>query len=151
MNAYLQRGHEMMKKKKWNEAISDFEKYIELSKEDAKKCPYQGCQKCSYETGCRAMAMIDISVCMIAGGFGDALKQLLKATAECPNIREPWVYLAEMWFSKENYPQAYGCAMTALSIKDNGLNSKVGVCWGDYPQELANNSFSKILQLTKKI
>lgn len=151
MNAHLQRGHEFMKKQEWNKAISDFRKYIELSKKETEPCPYKNCPKCLYEAGCRAMAMIDISICMLSFGYTHnlVLPVLIQATAECPTIREPWVYLAEMWQGLENYPNAYGCAMTALSIKDNGMNSQVGVCWGEYPKQIADNAFNQILKLTK--
>lgn len=153
MNAYLQRAHEFMKKQEWQKAINDFEKYIELSRLESDKSQNKTCQKYVYEAGCRALAMIDISICKVSLGYAErvVLPIIIKATAECPTIREPWVYLAEMWQSIGNYPQAYGCAITALSINDNGLNIKIGMCWGDYPLQIAQNSLNKILELNKKV
>lgn len=147
-STYSQRGHEHMKKKEWQKAIEDFTKSISMSKEKTDKCEYVNCPKCIYEKGYRALLLIDTAVCEKALGkpLDDVLSTLIRATAESPKTREPWVYLAELWFALGNYPSAYGTAMNALGITDNGLNSKHKVCWGDYPKQIADKSYSNIIK-----
>jgi len=146
MNPYIQRGHEHMKKNNWNNAIKDFDKYIELSRIDSEKSMFKDSTKYLYESGCRALTYIDIANCKMHLGFSplEVLPILIKATAECPKMREPWIFLAEMWYNLENYPQAYACATTGLAIKDNGMWCKTGLCWAEYPEQIQKDSYNKI-------
>ena len=148
MNPYVQRAHEHMKKQNWMLAINDLEKYIELSRRDSEKCQFKNCPKCLYEAGCRALNYIDIANCKMHLGFSprEVLPILIKSTAECPQMREPWIFLAEMWYNLENYPQAYACATTGLAIKDNGMWCKTGLCWAEYPEQIQKDSYNKIIQ-----
>ncbi len=69
------------------------------------------------------------------------LPALLQAVAEEPGSREAWVYLADYWRGVGDMPQAYGCAMHALTIK-NGDATRDEICWGDYPKQIASEAFS---------
>ena len=147
-NTYSQRGHELMKKKEYEKAISDFEKSIEISTNKSKECKFQECPKCVYEKGYRAFLNIDIAQCKQALGHNvsEILPFLIRATAEQPELREAWVYLAEMWFALGNYPSAYGASMNALQIKDSGINARHNSCWGNYPKQIADKSYSEIIK-----
>jgi hypothetical protein len=77
---------------------------------------------------------------------GEVIQSLLFATAECPYIRDVWIYLADAWMSVGDYPAAYGAAMKGLSIKSNGINVKDGMCWGEAPRQIASTALTKMLE-----
>jgi glycosyltransferase involved in cell wall biosynthesis len=63
---------------------------------------------------------------------------LLRATAEAPHRREPWVDLAEYYHNMKMWPLSLGAAMRALDVKEKPLEY---LCeehaWGAQPYDLA--------------
>lgn len=63
---------------------------------------------------------------------------LLRATAEAPHRREPWVDLAQHYYARGNWAGCYHAATTALSFTDQPLEY---LCepeaWGWLPHDLA--------------
>lgn len=63
---------------------------------------------------------------------------LLRAAAEAPHRREPWVDLARHYHDTHNWPACYGAALRALAIIDKPLEY---LCeddaWGYLPHDLA--------------
>ena len=144
-NAYLERAAEWNKKAEPKKAIADFETYLDLTRNEHQGCP--GCDFCELIAGRRAFACLDIAKELhnLKSEPAVILKILLQAAAECPNLREAWVYLADSWLAVGNYPAAYGAAMTALKITDSGIHTRSPVCWSDFPRQLAANAYAKIL------
>lgn len=67
----------------------------------------------------------------------DSEKWFLRACAEAPNRREPWVDLAKFYYENQKWAQCYGAVESALSIKDKPLDY---ICeaepWGSYPYDI---------------
>ena len=63
---------------------------------------------------------------------------LLKATAECPRRREPWVDLAQYYYEKSMWPLCFGSSMRAIDIVDKPLEYLCEAeAWGAKPFDLA--------------
>ncbi len=62
---------------------------------------------------------------------------LLKATAEAPNTREPWVELSDLARRMNNWQLSYDCAVNALAVKDKALVYTMDpTVWGAKPHDL---------------
>ena len=62
---------------------------------------------------------------------------LLKATAEAPNTREPWVELSDLARRMNNWQLSYDCAVNALAVKDKALVYTMDpIVWGAKPHDL---------------
>lgn len=63
---------------------------------------------------------------------------VLRACAEAPYRREPWIDLAQFYYEKNNWPGSYFAAMQALNITEKPLEY---LCeeesWGPLPHDLA--------------
>lgn len=63
---------------------------------------------------------------------------LLKATAEAPHRREPWVDLAQFYYEKGMWPLCFGAAARALDIVEKPLEYLCEAdAWGAKPFDLA--------------
>lgn len=63
---------------------------------------------------------------------------LLRATAEAPHRREPWVDLAEHYHNKKMWSLSFGAAVRALDIKEKPLEYLCEAdAWGAKPYDLA--------------
>lgn len=63
---------------------------------------------------------------------------LLRATAEAPHRREPWVDLADYYYGRKTWPLCLGAAMRALEIKEKPLEYLCEAdAWGAKPYDLA--------------
>ena len=61
-----------------------------------------------------------------------------KAAAEAPHTREPWVALAKLYYEQQKWPESYGAAMRALSIKNKELvYTTEPASWGSLPHDYA--------------
>lgn len=69
----------------------------------------------------------------------DSEKWFLRACAEAPNRREPWVDLAKFYYENHKWAQCYGAVESALSIKDKPLDY---ICeaepWSSYPYDIGS-------------
>jgi len=144
-DAYIQRGAEWMRMGEYKKAITDYEKYLELTATGTKVDPAS--LHAQLVAGRRAYSHIGIAQAKHLLGYAPEVivGHFIKSVAECPQLREAWTYLADGMFAVGNYPAAYGAAMTALNIKENGIHTMDMRCWGDFPQQLADNAFAKIL------
>jgi tetratricopeptide (TPR) repeat protein len=72
---------------------------------------------------------------------GDKEPWFLRACAEAPHRREPWVELAQYYHDVKQWDQAYAVACRALSIREKPLEY---LCeedaWGSLPHDLASVS-----------
>lgn len=68
----------------------------------------------------------------------DGLEWFDKATKEAPNTREPWVEMAQSYYSKKMWAECYAASMRALEIKDKALVYTMNPdVWGALPHDLA--------------
>jgi tetratricopeptide (TPR) repeat protein len=129
-----QRGRELMMYDRHQEAIIELKRHLSLKDSNNQ---------------CRALSHRYIARCLKAMGKSndEILVHMLRSVAESPYQRESWVWLAQIWFDMGNYPQAYGCAVTGLSITNrcDSFESEEG-CWGDIPIMLRDKSLVKILE-----
>jgi Flp pilus assembly protein TadD len=113
-------GRELMFNGRNDEARVHFERHLELSKWAPERA-----------TCMRYMGRVT----------GDRETWTLKACAEAPNRREPWVDLAQMYYEKKDWPGCYYAANRALSITEKPLEY---LCeenaWGAAPHDLAGIS-----------
>ena len=69
---------------------------------------------------------------------GDLEKWTLQACAEAPNRREPWVDLAHLYYSVQNWESCLAACSKALAVKEKPLEY---LCeesaWGSLPYDLA--------------
>jgi len=63
---------------------------------------------------------------------------LLRACGECPERREPWVDLAQHYYTVEQWPACYAAAMRALSVTERPVEYlSEPHAWGPKPWDLA--------------
>lgn len=63
---------------------------------------------------------------------------LIRAAAEAPLTREPWVALANIYYLSHRWQECFGAAMRALSIKNKELVYTADpAVWGSQPHDLA--------------
>ena len=150
-DGYLQRATEYLKLEKYEQAFSDFEKYLEITKRELIKYNNPECQKYILISGRRANCYLDIARIKNKQNKHpyEVIKCLLKAVAEAPDLREAWTYLADGYMAVKNYPAAYGAAMNALLITNSGIHPQEMICWGDYPKQIADTAFARILNPKK--
>lgn len=131
-DTYVQRAAEWITQKEWQKALTDIDKSIELSDDSPR-----GRRR-------KAFAHIDKAKCFKEMGEGDIVRELLKAVAESPETREPWIYLADAYNAIENYPMAYGAGYTGLNIVNRPIGASEDICWGEYPKKLADEAYKKL-------
>lgn len=134
--AYLLRASDYLTNRRYPEVLEDSMAFLSLTK------PNQDEQVKGY----RAYSWLGVAKAQhhLGNPPGEVLQSLLFAVAECPTIREPWVYLADAYMGLGNFPMAYGAAMTALSITSNGFHAREEICWGDLPKQIASSAFSRL-------
>jgi tetratricopeptide (TPR) repeat protein len=86
----------------------------------------------------RSQAMLFIAECQRRlGRTGESQEWLRRAIAECPWRREVWYEAALEQYRRQDWPQAYAAASTALSIVERSrsyLNQ--AAAWGALPHDL---------------
>jgi tetratricopeptide (TPR) repeat protein len=88
----------------------------------------------------RAASMRYIATCYRAlGNLADAQSWALRACAEAPAEREPWVDLGTIMYAQRNYHGAYFAMKQALAITEKPTSY---ICepqsWGSYPYDVAS-------------
>jgi glycosyltransferase involved in cell wall biosynthesis len=146
IEALPERADEYSKKGEWYLALQDLEMFIRKSFNP--KCDMQRDIRCQQVAGQRAVAYLNIAQCKHQMGWAPevVLQSLLHAVAECPAMREPWVFLADGAKGVGNHALAYGSAKTALSITDNGIYTKNVTVWGDLPEKMSREALVEILK-----
>jgi len=70
---------------------------------------------------------------------GDKEHWLLRACAEAPDRREPWVELSRFYYEKQSWPQCYSSALRALQIQEKPLEYLCEAeSWGSLPHDLCS-------------
>lgn len=123
-NAFY-RARELTFYSRWEEAIEACKKYLSMP-----EATWQN-------ERCYAMRLLGKSFDAM-GDREEATRWLLRACAEAPNTREPWVELSLMYYTQAMWHQSWSAAMTALAIQDREF---VYTCdpevWGSKPHDLA--------------
>ena len=131
--AWMQRASDQLSWGDYEAAIADYREYLRLT---------EGAEDVMTQHR-RSLAWLDIAKAS-RRLERDPLPALIHATAECPQCREAWAYLAEYWASIGQWPNAYGAAMTAMQIEDRSIGATEEACWGDYPKQIASAAFCRI-------
>lgn len=137
MDARMQRAGERYQKKEWKKALEDYLFFIHNTVADQNP-------QVRYK---KAISWVASGYCYFNLGDTEmAYRSFLFAAAEHPGCREAWVNLAHLLSQTDNIPLAYGAAMTAQRITEvEPFMAKDVMCWGNYPKELANDCFGKLL------
>jgi len=140
-NAWMShvRARELFLYKRYEEAIEESKRYLNLSK------AYQSNEE--GQTRAETMRIIARSLYILhRGDPGEIQLWMLRSSAEAPNTREAWVYLGEAWVMMNNFPSAYAAFINALGIRDRTLSIECEErCWDDiYVKNMANSSLSQI-------
>jgi glycosyltransferase involved in cell wall biosynthesis len=109
-------GRELMFHNRYEDAVPHFLKHLEISKWDAER---------------------SASMRYLARVTDKKEHWLLRACAEAPNRREPWVELARHYYESENWSQCYSASKRAVGITEKPLDY---ICeadsWGSLPHDL---------------
>ena len=110
---------------RWDDALAECERYLALPRATWNN------ERCyAY----RVMAKAYIA----KGNFAEAEKVSWKAAFEALGTREPWVALAELYYTLERWPDCYAAAKHALGIeKREEVYTQDPECWGWKPHDLA--------------
>lgn len=85
----------------------------------------------------RAKSMRYLAKCEPA----EAETWLLRATAEDPHRREPWVELAGFYYHRQHWAECYAACERALQIKERSLDYlSEADAWSSYPHDIASIS-----------
>lgn len=137
-DAWLQRAAENLQNKNYIEAIDDYKECVKLLFDD--ETPFIRHRK--------SICYMAIGECFYHLGDHDStVRYYMKAVAEHPEAREPWVHMAHIFNSINDVPLSYGFAMKGLSIKDSPYYvSRDMVCWSEVPNKIANDCFAKLMK-----
>jgi glycosyltransferase involved in cell wall biosynthesis len=137
--SWLQRASENLINKNYEEAVEDYNRYLKLVSGDEDPMVRHK----------RSVCYIALAECyfFLKKSDFEIIGLYLKALAEHPESREPWVHLSNAFFSVGNFPLSYGFAMQAINIKENPYYATVDYsCWTDGPNKLANESFIQLMK-----
>lgn len=116
MQFYL--GREYVYESRFDEAVPHFKRQLELET----------------WTPERAASMRFLAQCLPA----EAEQWLLRACAETPNRREPWVDLAQHYYHQEDWAGCYHAATKALTVTERDRSYFTEpAAWGAQPHDLA--------------
>ena len=108
---------------KWLDAVVALNKYLEMPEANWAN------------ERCYAMRLLGKAYDVLGQ---DGLEWFDKATKEAPNTREPWVEMAQSYYSKKMWAECYAASMRALEIKDKALVYTMNpAVWGALPHDLA--------------
>lgn len=111
--------------KRWDDSIEECKRYLSLPGADW--------------VNERCYAMRVMGECYLNKGDATLAEHwLLRASAEAPNTREPWVELATLYYLNHRWQECFGSAMRALSVKNRELVYTADpAVWGSSPHDLA--------------
>jgi len=110
--------------KRWQEAVTALNSYLALP---GAIWPNERCY---------AMRLLAKSH-QALNNYSESVKWARLACAEDPNIREPWVELASMYYDQRQWHNCFSAAKTALDIKDKALVYTMDpTVWGAVPHDL---------------
>lgn len=110
--------------KKWDEAIVELKRYLDMP-------------EAVWEVE-RAYAMRLIGDSMEALGQSGWMNWYRKGCAEAPEMREPWIALADACYRRGLWEECFGAAMCALRLKERPFTyTSRADSWGYKPHDLA--------------
>ena len=114
-------GREYMFWGRWDEAIAQLKAHLQMP-------------TATWEPE-RCASMRFLSRCYLSkGDRREAMRWALRAIAECPETREPWVQAEEVAYAMENWYGVYSFGSRALEIKEkSGTYINEDKAWGAYP------------------
>jgi glycosyltransferase involved in cell wall biosynthesis len=138
-DARLQRAGELLQKKEYKKALEDYFFYVQNLLIDNHEVIRHR----------KSLAWISIAYCLHnLGDNNSASRAFLFAVAEDPSCREAWCHLAHITNQLGNLPLAYGAAETAKNIKEPKYFQTIDhFFWGDYPENLSKEIFSKLKEI----
>jgi glycosyltransferase involved in cell wall biosynthesis len=110
---------------RWADAIVQFEKYLKQPNAtwNAERCYSLRIIGECYEN---------------SGDSRNAESFFLKACAEYPEVRDPWLSLARYYYKKKEWSECYGAIMRLLKITNRNYEYvALPDCWGHEPYDLA--------------
>lgn len=117
-------GREYMYRERWEDCIRALMRYLNLP--TARWT----------EERCAAMRWIAES-CRSLGKTAEAKRWYLRAVAEAPGMREPWVESAKLAFQLEDWPAVFYMTTQALKInKKSSVYINQGYAWDHTPHDL---------------
>lgn len=123
MNYYL--GREYMYAGRWKDCINTLKGYLKL-----KTATWA-------EERCAAMRWIAVS-CHRLGDHMESYRWYMKAIAEMPDMREPYVECAKMAYETKNWPLCLFMVQEALKIKEKSkVYVNMGYAWDHTPYDYA--------------
>ena len=114
-------GREYMFWGRWDEAIAQLKAHLQMP-------------TATWEPE-RCASMRFLSRCYLSkGDKREAMRWALRAIAECPETREPWVQAEEVAYAMEDWYGVYSFGSRALEIKEkSGTYINEDKAWGAYP------------------
>ena len=119
-------GRELSFHGKWQEAITECERYLALP----------GATWANER--CYAYRVISRSYSEL-GDWDNAIKAARLGVVEAPNTREPWCEIAKLTYRRHQWAECFGAAMSALAITNRELVYTVDPeVWGALPHDYAS-------------
>lgn len=110
----------------WQRAIEECERYLALPGAD---WPNERCY--AYRVIARCYEAI--------GDWDSAMKAARMGVIEAPGTREPWCEIAKFAYQRQQWPECYGAAMSALAIEQREWVYTVDPeVWGSLPHDYAS-------------
>lgn len=135
------RGRELFMYGRYEEAILELKRHLTLTSSYAESFSGES------QTRSMTLRLLGRSIVALEGDPNEVVNYMLRAVGEAPYTRENWVWLAEAWMLVSNYPSAYACAMNALHLTDRNMSIECEeICWGDYPNRLAEKAFRLMIE-----
>jgi tetratricopeptide (TPR) repeat protein len=111
---------------RWKDAIEYLNKYLAMP-----EATWQN-------ERCYAYRLLGKSYAQL-GNLPQSTKMYRLAVAEAPGTREPWVELAQLAYSTQNWTECYAAAKSALNIRDKALVYTMDpTVWTERPYDLAS-------------
>lgn len=118
-------GRELTFYRRWDQAIVELKRYLQLP------------GATWVNERCYAMRLLGNSYSAL-GQDTEATKWYRLACAEAPHTREPWVEIANYFYTKNNWLQCYGNILVALDITHKEIVYTTDPeSWGSKPYDLA--------------
>ena len=115
-------GREYMYKKQWQSCIDTMKRYLALSQ---------------WEEERSAAMRWGVYSWNMQGKPWEAARWYLRAIAEAPQMRDPYVEFAQMAYQQKNWPLVYCLTRQALSISEKSKNfANMGYAWDHTPEDL---------------
>jgi len=128
-------GRELYFHKRYNEAIKEFKRHLEITHAYNENDIYGISQTRS--TTCRLIAK---SLMAMRANPDEIITWLLRAVSEFPYQREPWIILAQAWFTVGDYASAYACVERGLAITNRLTSIELEEwCWDEQVYKLRDD------------